>query len=191
MKISFVVNPHCHHHQHIMLLDFFFIQNSVVLFKYGKIKLESCQDYSRQVTPLGHPMCFISIHQDVENKRNFTSNAFVNHEMFPFLFHAIHYVHAIVASLVLRHLCMPNRNAHISFQQPVLFTNKNVYYSIVVNLMQTKGVYIYICRSEMFCELLNLPLTRNLEIKTYSIFFKIFFSFFFLSTGKFIIVIVH
>lgn len=77
MKISFVVNPHCHHHQHIMLLNiFFYIQNSVVLFKYGKIKLESCQDYSRQVTPLGHPMCFISIHQDIENKRNFTSNAF-------------------------------------------------------------------------------------------------------------------
>lgn len=75
----------------IMLLELFFllyfcIQNSVVRFKYGKIKLESCQDYSRQVTPLGHPMCFISIHQDVENKRNFTSTAFVNRETFPFLF---------------------------------------------------------------------------------------------------------
>lgn len=47
---------------------------------YEKIKLESCQDYSRQVTPLGHPVCFISIHQlyvyiektklELENKNN-------------------------------------------------------------------------------------------------------------------------
>lgn len=32
MKISFVVNPHCHHHQHIMLLEVFFCE-SVYIFR--------------------------------------------------------------------------------------------------------------------------------------------------------------